>query len=267
MFSFGCTGSSKRYVVRIEVACMSALFKTMIETSPDKHDVSLSTIVQPHESKPDLSYTLNTDRLLNYVFEYMNIWKDDLANANYVKDDTAVQSSEISHVLKPCDIKFIREFLLDNVQDMEKYKKDSIYRRTNDIRYLGELLCQVDEYLDMKCLSNKIYAYIAVLIWNTSAIDFSNALLDDEFRKAQEVALTEWRENNTTAFAHYVRSHTTDGINLAPLLESDIESDDDVDPADDVDNTANEPADAEDDADADEDGDEDAEDADEDEDE
>jgi hypothetical protein len=232
MFSFGSTGSQVRYVVSSESAQMSALFKNMIETSPDETHISLSTVEQQHETIAGISYTLNTDRLLGYVFDYMNIWKDHVDDSDYVKEEP-IHTGEITHILKPDDVKFIRKFLSETATANnygDNYASNPIYRRKTDIAMLGELLCQVDEFLNIKCLSNKIYAYIAVLIWNTSAVDFADALTDDDFKQAQNSALVEWQENNPTRFGRFVKSHTTDGIVLAPRadnIDSDVSSSDD----------------------------------------
>mgnify|MGYP001567255942 FL=1 len=91
--------------------------------------------------------------------------------------------------------------------------------RQKKIEGLGILLSQVDEFLDIQSLANKIYAYMAVLIWNTSTVDFAEAMQDTQFKKAQESAVDLWLKNNPNKFAKYTKGHTTDCVCLAPSVK------------------------------------------------
>ena len=63
------------------------------------------------------------------------------------------------------------------------------------IQILGELICQA-EYLQIQSLSNKLYAWCACLIWNTSLIDMYEATSDPYFMELQNNALEEYYKVN-----------------------------------------------------------------------
>jgi hypothetical protein len=213
LWTFYSADGNNKYVVSQEVAKLSGVFANMVEHSTHEKAVSLSVVNQTSEYS-NLQYQINTDDMLNYVYKYFKLWENSPATANYVKIEP-IQTSEISHVLKPVDLEYIESFLRDHIPDADLSVSDI---RKKKIECLGVLLSQVDEFLDIESLANKIYAYIAVLIWNTSAVDFAEAMHDPEFKQAQESAIADWYKDNPTNFADYVRSHTTDGISMAPAV-------------------------------------------------
>ncbi len=214
MWTFYSTEGKEKFTVTQQVAKLSGVFTDMIEHSQNEKAASFSVVNQKAETD-DSIYQINTDALLRYVYKYLKLWEEHPDKANYVKVEP-VQTSEISHVLKPVDINYIEEYLSDNMPKNVQLTISELRRKK--IECLSILLSQVDEFLDIASLSNKIYAYIAVLIWNTSAVDFADAMRDVEFKKAQEAAVEAWRKDNPTKFANYIRSHTTDGVSLAPAI-------------------------------------------------
>lgn len=192
MWTFYSAGSQTKYSVSRSAAKLSGLFKGMIENSNEETEVSLQPTEQPHENKP-IVYVINTDEMLAHVYDYMMLWADEPEKADYVPQ-APVQTSEISHILKDKDIAYIRNFLRGARTDREVIER------------LGGLLCQVDEFLQIDSLSNKIYAYIAVLVWNKSSVDFAEALEDPEFEAAQLKAVEEWKKDNPGKFADYVEA-------------------------------------------------------------
>jgi hypothetical protein len=55
------------------------------------------------------------------------------------------------------------------------------------------MITQADDCLGITSLSNKLYAYVAVQIWNTSIVDFHLAVKDPTFDKLQQEAIDEWK--------------------------------------------------------------------------
>jgi hypothetical protein len=207
---YSTEGKSTKYTVSIEVAKLSSLFKNMIENSNEETSVCMQPTDQPHELY-DTYYTINTDEMLSYVYQYMKLWEDQPEKANYVKQEP-VQTSEVEHILQDKDIEFIRKFIDDGKATTEKEIKER----------LSLLLCQVDELLGIECLSNKIYAYIGVLFWNKSAFDFAEALEDPDFKAAQLKAVEDWKKDNPSRFARYISNNTTD-ILYPPTALTDAE--------------------------------------------
>lgn len=237
MYSFSAD-KGKTYIVSKNALCLSTTFKDMIDCTKDRH-IKLTNVIQKHETIENVVYHLNTDRLLSYVYNYMKIWEGKEHLAAYVKEEP-VQTSELSHVFADSkgnvyvdDINFIENFIREtmaNIRDGKlpgyppiNAKLTRYEKRKWIITILGELACQCDELLNIPSLANKIYAYIAVKIWDTSVIDFATAMHDPEFCKAQEKAIEEWRTSNPDKFAAYASAHMTDGINIAPAVDIDDE--------------------------------------------
>ena len=236
LYSFKAANCDTVYHVSKNTLHLSLTFKEMLEYSKEKN-ITLSNVVQQHENIPNVIYHLNTNRLLSYVYKYMKIWEGHETEANYVKEEP-VQTSELSHVFANSkgvvyeeDINFINEYIQETIRDI-RIEKLPGYPKISDklTRYeqrrlvaivLGELACQCDELLNMPSLANKIYAYLAVKIWNTSIADFAEAMHDPEFNNAQEKALEEWRHLNPDKFSGYANSHTTDGVYIAPPTDFD----------------------------------------------
>lgn len=216
IWTFYSAGGNNKYVVSQEVAKLSGVFADMVAHSTHEKAVSLSVVNQTSEYN-NLQYQINTDDMLGYVYKYFKLWEANPSAANYVKVEP-IQTSEIAHVLKPVDLDYIESFLRDQMPNMDLSVSEL---RKKKIESLGVLLSQVDEFLDIESLANKIYAYVAVLIWNTSAVDFAEAMHDPEFKQAQETAIADWYKDNPTNFANYVRSHTTDGLSMAPAVAND----------------------------------------------
>ncbi len=218
MWTFYSTEGKERFTIPVEVAKMSGVFASMIEMSENERAVSLSVIKQTFDNSQEV-FEVNTDKLFRYVYEYLMMWEPNLKKSDYVKVGP-VQTSEIQHVLQDIDIKFIEGYLADYLAG---FKGTISEVRRQKVKGLGVLLAQVDGVLDIQSLANKLYAYIAVTVWNTSIVDFAEAMNDPAFRKAQEAAIDTWKQDNPNRFAGYVRSHTTGDITLPPTNETSPE--------------------------------------------
>ena len=190
---------SVKFVISKNMALTSSLFTTMLDTSMNSYNYQLS-MLDYKENTNTRSYKINTVKLLKYIHEYFKLWEENLNGCDYVKEKP-IQTGDVRQVLKSVDIEYIEKYLLtelntNNTIDKEKYNSDVNYKRISDIEMLGYLLSQCDEYLGIKSLSNKIYAWIAVQLWNTSIVDFHLATGDPIFETMQNEAISEWKEQH-----------------------------------------------------------------------
>ena len=216
-WTFYSAESNNKYTVLDKVASLSEVFKKMIENAISNNNeriVSLP-IVEQHDEYTNEIYKINTDKLLNYVYKYFLLWKDEPDKADYVQENP-IQTSEIAHVLHKKDIDFINSYLNDEL---------GLYTsRQNKLKALSVLLSQVSEFLEINSLSKKIYAYIAVMIWNLSINDFSDALNNsNELKQEYDVAIKSWVSDNSNKFVEYISKHENCSRCLAPIINSEID--------------------------------------------
>lgn len=198
--------NNKKFTVLLEAARLSKLFDEMSKSSSEKI-LELSIVKQIGSTGQIIE--INSTKMLEYVYDYFKLWENNPSDAHYV-EEKPIQTCEISHVLQLKDIKYIEDYL----QKECECKGTESQIRSNKIKCLGNLLLQVDEFLNIPSLSNKIYAYIAVLIWNTSVVDFAEALKDQNFLNAQKKAIAEWEKDNPGKFAEFVHD------NIESILDS-----------------------------------------------
>ncbi len=227
-WTFYSISGTKKYTVSEPVAALSKMFKTMIENAENEKAVQLQVIQQVIEGT-DEKFEINTDRMLEYIYQYFKIWETNPELADYVPVGP-VQTSEFSHVLQDKDIEFIEHYLS---REMPDYKGTESQIRRKKIETIGKLACQADGFLEIDSLAHKLYAYVAVLIWNTSIVDFSEALRDPEFKKIQYAAIEQWEKDNDNKFAAYARDNKD--ILYDVTLPTDRKEEDDFDETDDFD--------------------------------
>lgn len=238
MFFFASSETPKSaYQLNEKQAMLCELFKTMIENehaekTTHANPVVLSVINHPDESffGEEVHYAVNTNALLDYVAEYLNMWADNIKDSDYCTEDP-VQSGDPTHYLKPIDIEFIENFISDwkgkvHKFDAHRYATDFNYARLTKIRTLSQLISQVDNFLGLESLAKKLYVYCATIVWNTSIVDIAEVEADPEFIKLQQDAITLWKLQNPEKAVHYVPSVTTGDGNeneniLADLIEDD----------------------------------------------
>ncbi len=193
-------------------ACLSGLFDSMLKSDSSKL-IHLNPVTHIADWPVRRNYQINTNKLLNYVYKYFILWSKTPSSANYV-EQKPVQTGDVTQFLKPIDIEFINLYLIEtsNVDwiDKTRYNVEPTYTRYINNSLLGELLTQVDEFLNIESLSNKIYAYIAAGIWNSSLVDFQNATQDPIFKKLQEDALADWKEQHTERISQHVLKDLVD---------------------------------------------------------
>lgn len=247
-FYFRSDNSSLVYDVSLETAKLSYLFATILDqnkTGSDAHEkaLPLQLIRHNHETNPGV-FTINNDRLLKYVDKYFKIWETKTSDANYIKDDVPVQTGDVSNILNAKDLALIREYLSDSTVylseckvsgyddfTIDRFIHDTNYNLAITLQLLNELLSQVDGYLGIESFANKIFVYIAALIWETTILDANNISNGGWFTKMQNDAITTWNKNHPDG-----RSVVGDTTGNADEVDADV---DEVD-ADEVDADADE---------------------------
>lgn len=199
---------SKTFVISNKSAETSALLSSVLGSSADLKNIQLPKI--KHAGGDGRTYFINTTKLLSYVHEYLKMWESDVEGSNYVKEKP-IQTGDIRQVLQQIDIDFINRYLLSELPEEAKplYHSNVKYKRQMDIDIIGVLLSQCDEFLGITSISNKLYAYIAVQIWNTTIADFHSATKDPLFAKMQQEAVNEWKEQHVARLSSRVVSTTT----------------------------------------------------------
>lgn len=224
---YSSEGGAVKYKTSIEGASLSQLFKNMIRNSVENNkiegkisivdnEIKLYVIDQPNEYSEEY-HKINTNKMLNYVNLYFELWKDDVDNANYVKAEPVI-THDIHHILREKDVKFIEDYISAEIGSILPNISNYTDIIHNKINCLGVLLAQVDEFLNIESLSNKIYAYIATLLFGLSLNDLSYVLNEvPAVKAATDIAITEWSKDNPNKFAQYICEENVGSKYLAPV--------------------------------------------------
>jgi hypothetical protein len=229
---------NKIFILSHSMLIKSKLLESMIElceegTTPD-NPIILKSITRVSDVLSDVSYRINTVEMFSYVYEYLNIWKDNLKQEDYCKEEIC-QTGDPLQVLKSKDVTFIKKYLADSITsiiqgnrpfydnfEVEQYNNIKYYNNYITIRLIGELLAQVDHFLEIPSLTNKLFVYIATILWNSSLMDLHEATKDPYFQNLQKQAVTDWHTENHERVTKYISSYTTgDGKENSDVDEED----------------------------------------------
>ena len=188
-------------------ASISSLLSSMdLSNNSFDNPIILNNTYIENENSKNLIYEINTYELLSYIYDYMNLWKDDIKDICYIKEEQ-IQIHDPALILVEKDYLFIKKYIDDNINkiithqkmydnfNINEFNEKKNYNIMITIQILGELICQ-SEYLEIQSLSNKLYAWCACLVWNTSLIDMYEASNDPYFMELQNKALNEYYQNN-----------------------------------------------------------------------
>lgn len=216
-------------------AKLCGAFKAILDNESLEKTSIKNPLVLPSISQVDSSvinervtYTINTRELLDYVIEYLNIWKDSLSSSDYCNDDQ-VKTGDPSHILKQQDINFIKKYITEQKINIPKYDEDKYnniigYKRKVDIQCLARLASQADDYLQLDSLGKKIYKYLGTIVWNMSLYDVAELDKDEEFIAYQKHATDLWKTMNPEKSIYSVPSVTAgDGVVNSDLLNTVLE--------------------------------------------
>ena len=157
------------YEIPKKVLSLVPLFKSMrIEDTP----VYIGPITVEDDCVVDRVYVINTAEMFDIVMEYIDIWKDKPTADNYVKPP--IHTKAITDILQKKDLDLILKYLKRTEARDVVPITDKLYQ----ISKLNKLLKMVDGFLQMEGFANKIYAYIASLIINTSLMDIEFLMSD-----------------------------------------------------------------------------------------
>ena len=200
---FKSTKNNHVFSVEEKQAVISDLLASFDLTNNNENNpIILDTVIIDNENNKNIEYEINTYEMLKYIYEYMNLWKDDTKEIFYIKEEP-IQLHDPSLILVEKDYLFIKKYIDDNINliinkqkkcndfNFNEYNEKKNYYIMITIQILGELICQA-EFLRIQCLANKLYAWCACLVWNTSLIDMYEATNDPYFVELQNKALEEY---------------------------------------------------------------------------
>lgn len=207
-FYFKSKNSNHIYEVPTNTLPLCKHFEELYNISPLDYQkdtpYELLSVVHPDEYTMR-EYKINTEWLLFYVEKYMLLWRDNPQDANYVKVKKC-KASDINQFLVKRDSDFIKEYLNDRIVnkelgldiDVALYNRSANYKTKIDFYLLSHLLMQVDQYLNMESLANKIYTWCAVSIYNKSITDFYEILDDPYFKQLSNETTDKYLEESDT---------------------------------------------------------------------
>jgi hypothetical protein len=204
---FKSSKDERIFIITELQASISGLLISMDLTNNNVNNpIILDAVIVNNENNNNFTYQINTYEMLNYVYEYMNLWKDNIKDILYIKEEQ-IQIHDPALILVEKDYLFIKNYInniinsiinknkIYNGFNINEYNEKKNYYIMITIQILGELICQA-EFLQIQSLSNKLYAWCACLVWNTSVIDMYEATNDTYFMDLQKLALEEYYNNN-----------------------------------------------------------------------
>jgi len=185
----------KIYSIPYSIIDLIPFFKTLVENNPDQ-SISKETafpicpiLINDPDCINNSSYYINTIELFDIIIEYIEAWKSEPKKINYIKEDV-VQTGYAHQILDKRDLDIINQYLTKKIADAPENDKNKIkthvtYKKYYKIMLLAPLIRMCDEFLQMDCISNKLYVYCATILWNCSILDMAEAKTDPIFRELQ----------------------------------------------------------------------------------
>lgn len=226
IFYFKSLESDVTYSITHQQAFLSNVFKSILENNEkeantEEKAMSFKTVVETYEmQKNKVVHMINTDEMLFYIKQYLDLWQNNIDNANYIDNSIHVQTGDPSQILYDIDFVFLTNFIRNTIEknknnissikiliDENKYNSQISYKKLINIRLLSCLLAQAD-YFDIECLFNKICVFIACIIWNGSHLDILEASNDPYFKELQENAINAWHMQNNEHIEKHIRGIT-----------------------------------------------------------
>lgn len=144
-------------------------------------------------------FWINTIELFDVVMEYVENWKNTPIDlVNYIKKDI-VQTGYANQIIKTNDLKLILKFTSMQIakldSDTQKSMRENLtIKKYQIISCLNPLLKMVDGFLLMHGFADKIYAYIATIIWNCSLKELDDVSGEEYFAELQRKQLIEYNK-------------------------------------------------------------------------
>lgn len=192
MFHFRSENSNVVFAIPVSAVKLSEFFDNVLahnEADASTPETALVIGLVPHadETLPNVYFNINTERLLRYCYDYFMLWYKNTDDANYIKAEP-VQTWDPAQLLKEQDLSLIRRYLHESIEcikdkqlpgydnfSMETFITDIEYNHEITIKLLNELLTQVTGFLLIESFGNKIFAYLATIIWDTSLVDIGTS--------------------------------------------------------------------------------------------
>jgi hypothetical protein len=208
------------YKFNRKLAVLVPLFKNMCDTSKESNTEETAVHIKPVYIQDDCvknpEFWINTPELFDVVIEYIDIWKDNPKNANYIKED-CVQTGNADQIIKVKDLALINKFIDKRLVEISAdsgidFDFQPTQKKWHIISCLNPLLKMTDGFLHMSGFANKIYAYISTVIWNCSMKELNDASKDPVFKALQQAHIDEFNRINANTVDFIADSEDVVGL-------------------------------------------------------
>jgi hypothetical protein len=173
--SFYYRSSDKEYTV-YSIRIKSLKLVKSMEEIYKKNNIDYCSIKNPYiferfKHSINDNIIFNSEKFIKIVNDYIKIWEDKVEEADYVKV-TPIKTYYKNHILKNNDIELIESYLnIELTTELHNEKLEDNELLKFKIKVLSELIIQVNHIIIIPSLTNKIYAYIAILLYSKSITD------------------------------------------------------------------------------------------------
>lgn len=204
-FYFAAGVNAERvYQIEHKLLDLVPMYKNMLTLIPNGSNTEETAVhIKPvyirDECKKNPEFWINTIELFDVIMEYINNWKDTpIEDVNYIKKDI-VQTGYANQILKTNDLKLILKFTSDQINKLnpkvrQKMEANHTIKKYHIISCLNPLLKMVDGFLQMSGFADKIYAYIATIIWNCSLKELDDVSDEAYFHELEKKQLAKYNE-------------------------------------------------------------------------
>lgn len=208
------------YKFNRNLAVLVPLFKNMCDTSKESNTEETAVHIKPVFIQDDCvknpEFWINTPELFDVVIEYIDIWKDNPKNANYIKED-CVQTGTVDQIIKAKDLALINKFINKRLVIISAdtgidFDLQPTQKKWHIISCLNPLLKMTDGFLHMSGFAHKIYAYISTVIWNCSMKELNDVSKDPVFKALQQAHIDEFNRINANTVDFIDESEDVVGV-------------------------------------------------------
>ena len=232
-YFYFAVGKNGEFIHRIEHKYLGLIpiFKSMLVLNPNGSNTPETAVpIKPSyirgQCKKNRDFWINTPELFAVIMKYVAIWSNDnMASANYVPKDV-VQTGYANQLIKRLDLQLILKYVSDQIDMLDEETKSEMegnltIKKYQIISCLNPLLRTADGFLGMDGFADKIYVYIATIIWNCSLMDLDAVSDDPYFKELQAEQLAQWNQRNENQIHQVLEGDTVGSIDPETIEFSD----------------------------------------------
>ncbi len=140
---------------------------------------------------------INDTSIHDLIQSYIDHWAPDLKEENYVAEEP-VSTHDVTKILDTYDLYLLKSYSEEVMKNIDTTCMSVIQKKMAEINEMQTLLLTVGNYLGMKGLTNKICAYIATILIDSTIEDLIETSKTTEFHQffeeLQKVAEEEWKD-------------------------------------------------------------------------